>query len=81
MEKILIFLKNKSKKKINFQVSKNLKSSIIQILKDIKYHRKKYNSILLSPAAASYDQFLNFERRGDEFKRLCKYYANEHIKS
>ena len=75
------FFKKQIQKKINFQVSKNLKSSIIQIIKDIKYHRKKYNSILLSPAAASYDQFLNFERRGDEFKRLCKYYANEHIKS
>ena len=27
---------------------------------------KKNNTILLSPAAASFDQFLNFEKRGDE---------------
>ena len=32
----------------------------------------KNNTILLSPAAASYDQFINFEKRGDEFKKLSK---------
>ena len=29
------------------------------ILKDIKLFNKKKNTILLSPASASYDQFLN----------------------
>ena len=28
--------------------------------------------VLLSPAAASYDQFQNFERRGDTFRTLVR---------
>ena len=73
------FFKKQIKNKINFLVSKNLKFSIINILKDIKLFNKKNNTILLSPAAASYDQFINFEKRGDEFKRLCKFYAKKYL--
>jgi len=33
----------------------------------------------LSPAAASFDQFKNFESRGAKFKKLCKKYASKFI--
>jgi UDP-N-acetylmuramoylalanine--D-glutamate ligase len=29
-------------------------------------------SVLLSPACASFDQYLNFEQRGDHFRQLCQ---------
>ena len=40
---------------------------------------RKNCTILLSPASASFDQYLNFEKRGEEFKRLCRYYARKYI--
>lgn len=57
----------------------NLKNSIIQILKDIQLQKRENNSILLSPASASFDQFLNFEERGNEFKKLSIKYARKYI--
>ena len=38
----------------------------------IKNHTKKGAICLLSPAAASYGQFHNFEHRGDVFKELAR---------
>ncbi len=38
----------------------------------IKKHTEKGKVCLLSPAAASYDQFHNFEHRGDAFSELAK---------
>jgi UDP-N-acetylmuramoylalanine--D-glutamate ligase len=73
------FFKKQIKNKINYYVAKNLKNSIIQVLKDIKSLKRERNTILLSPAAASFDQFKNFEIRGNEFKRLSKLYAKKFI--
>ena len=73
------YFKRQIGNKIDYCLSKNLKKSLIQIMKDVKTFKKKNNTILLSPSSASYDQFLNFEKRGEEFKRLCKIYARKYI--
>ena len=73
------FFKKQIKNKVTFSITKNLKKTIIKILQDIKSFNKKNNTILLSPAAASYDQFMNFEKRGYEFKKLSKLYARKFI--
>ena len=77
--KSINFFKNKINKKLNYSITKNLKNSIIQILKDSRFQEQEKKYILLSPAAASFDQFINFENRGDEFKKICKKYANKLI--
>ena len=73
------FFKKQIQNKINFSVTNNLQKTLIEIFKDIKLLDHKKNTILLSPAAASYDQFINFEKRGEEFKRLSKFYARKFI--
>ena len=45
------FFQKHVKEKIVFSVTKNLKNSVIQILKDIKLHKKIKKNILLSPSA------------------------------
>ena len=64
------FFKNKIKKKIPYKISYNLKNAISNIFHDIKKNKISKNTILFSPAAASFDQFSNFEERGVSFKRL-----------
>ncbi len=77
--KKLNFFKKQINKEINYQVTRNLKNSLISIFKDIKMFNKKENIILLSPASASFDQFDNFEKRGEKFKKLSNYYARKFI--
>ena len=67
------------KNKTKFTVSKNLRNAIIKALRDIRLSKKINNTILLSPSAASFDQFINFENRGNEFKKLSKIYAKRFI--
>ena len=47
-----------------------MKNAVNSIYKDIKIRKDLEKTILLSPAAASYDQFKNFENRGIYFKNL-----------
>jgi len=76
---INFFKRQLKKNKIIFSISKTLKVSIIKALRDIKFYKRLNNIVLLSPGAASFDQFKNFENRGNEFKRLCKLYAKKFI--
>ncbi len=64
------FFANKIRKEINHTISYNLNNAIKNILNDVKKDNLKNCTILLSPAAASYDQFNNFEERGNSFKNL-----------
>ena len=65
------FFINQFKNKIKFTYSKNLKNAILTIKNNIKKDKKK-KTILFSPAAASFDQFKNFEHRGKYFNLLIK---------
>ena len=73
------FFKNQITGKVNFSITRNLNNSIIKIFKDIKLDKKEEKTVLLSPASASFDQFINFEKRGEEFKFLCRKYARKFI--
>ena len=57
--------------KIKFQYFGNLKNAVSAIKKDIK-NDISLKTILFSPAAASFDQFKNFEDRGEYFNKIVK---------
>lgn len=61
-------------KKIEYEVSNYLPSAFKSSLKEAKSFSKKA-TILLSPSAASYDQFKNFVERGKKFKQIIKKYV------
>jgi len=77
--KNLNFFKKQFKNKIKFSITRTLRGSILKIFKDINYSKEKKVTILLSPGAASFDQFENFENRGNIFKKLCRSYAKKFI--
>ena len=70
--KNISFFRKKLKNNIPFQVSNNVKSAVEDIYNDLKYSKNEKNTIIFSPAAASFDQFDNFEKRGFHFKKLIK---------
>lgn len=57
------------KNSVSFIKCGDLKNAIAQSFLEAKKHSVKENNILLSPACASFDQWKNFEERGDFF---CK---------
>jgi len=64
------FFKKQIKNQVLYTISKNINKAINDIFKDIKFSENSKKTILLSPSAASFDQFKNFENRGIYFKNL-----------
>ena len=64
------FFKNRIRNDVPYTISKNIRTAVNNIYKDIQLNENSKKTILLSPAAASFDQFNNFENRGSYFKNL-----------
>jgi UDP-N-acetylmuramoylalanine--D-glutamate ligase len=48
---------------------------LLTALRESKNYPSLKQVILLSPSAASFDQYKNFEHRGNTFKQLVKKYS------
>lgn len=61
---------------INLHPSARRFNTMEQAIEAIVPELQSGDSVMLSPACASLDQFKNFMARGDEFARLAHHYAN-----
>ena len=81
--KIYVFGKNFKKfskdlkGKTEFKRFKNLNLALSAIFKNIRKKKHLNNTIIFSPASASFDSFKNFEERGLYFNKLIKRHINE----
>jgi len=57
---------------VNFVQCGTLSSAVTAAALDVQRSNIEIKSILLSPACASFDQFKDFEDRGDQFRRLVQ---------
>ena len=65
------FFKNKLKNKVKCKKFKNLNDATKSVYNNIS-NDKSLKHIIFSPAAASYDQYRNFEERGKKFNLIVK---------
>jgi UDP-N-acetylmuramoylalanine--D-glutamate ligase len=71
------FFISKLKKFMKYESFLDLKSLVKKISLEIKLDKNKtHKTILFSPSAASFDNFKNFEKRGEYFNQLIKKYIN-----
>ena len=64
------FFVKEMKNKVKYNVFKNTKKALERIVHDTKKNNLYPTNIIFSPAAASFDQFNNFEERGKNFNYL-----------
>ncbi len=78
---INFFYKEIAKSRIDFPINKcfTLEKATEMAIKKGAQSNFKHYVILLSPSAASFDQFQNFEERGNKFKELVNKKFNESI--
>jgi len=72
-----ILFTNKIKKLMKYESFLDLESAVKKIFLEIKVDSNTaHKTILFSPSAASFDNFENFEKRGEYFNQLIKKYIN-----
>ena len=71
------FFISKLKKLMKYEYFLDLKSLVRKLSLEIKVDKNTtHKTILFSPSAASFDNFKNFEKRGEYFNELVKKYIN-----
>ena len=56
---------------IHSTYNKNLEKTIHEAIEEASQEKEQIN-IIFSPCASSFDQFKNFEERGDFFKKIVR---------
>lgn len=59
-----------------FEIVETMERAVTRGAELAQKHQAKV--VLLSPACASFDQYANFEQRGDHFRQLCEKFVAEH---
>jgi UDP-N-acetylmuramoylalanine--D-glutamate ligase len=71
------FFISKLKNFMKYELFLDLKSLVKKLSLEIKLDKNKiHKTILFSPSAASFDNFKNFEKRGEYFNQLIKKFLN-----